>query len=643
MRERVCLLTVLCLGWWSTACDDVEPAPEAAADRGAVDARVDDMAPVVDGSPDGSADGPDAIADATVDAIVSDMAIPLDASPPDVMPDAMPDASPPDATPDANPPDAAPPACPEAEAFDYACDPLAPETCPGGTCLFGACLGPILDADRWADCGDGLCGACETADGCPADCGPPPNRDGRPAYDPATTITVRLHGFNAISADEFADEVYGGLKGPSDVGDGVLRFGPPRADGRIAPEAVDQFVSLEYYGAIPADWLTPAQIAEIEALDPRTEQALRRYALISAYFIRHRLDISGASHANLLCHSMGCHITRYLIEHDLAGLASERRIARWVSFSGVIAGARLARLFDNPQVRDAAELLQLNTSDFVHMNPDYVTDHSARWNHRLRAADNPNFTGIAIHHIVASDPRVSETANIVRLLDIQNPGDEPNDGIMFSLDELFDSQDEAVRLETAEGDRVLPTHTWLHRDHTLIKEAEGAHMVAAAALYHRRRVWVTLRELTLFDDRERDGPFDFEDLGEPPSEVAVEVDVGFGDWAARTFGVSPVVHRLRTDDDERSSPLVVIGGAEPTPVELPLYAGPVFDGQPSLALRFEVLEMDRYRRFEVLEDLFDPHERLLEFAGEVPIADGEHVVESPYARAVFEVRVGSLP
>lgn len=633
------LAALLIAALFAVACDDDPPAPAA-------DDPADGALPTPDAAP--TADGalPDA---APTDAVPPD-ARPLDAAPPtpDVAPpDARPldaeppsDATPPDAAPPA--PDAAPPECLPPEPFDYACDALAPETCPGGACLFGLCLGPIRDADRWAACDDGACGPCEDAASCPADCAPRPDVAGVAAYDPATTITVRLGGFNLVGAGDFEDRIYGSLDGFSGVGGGITRY-VPRIDGRDDPAAADQFVSFEYYGARPAEWLTVDQIAEIESYDYRTTEALHRYALIAAFFIRHRLELSGATHAAIVCHSMGCHVTRYLIEHDLAGLASEGRINRWVSFTGVIAGARLARLFDNPDVREIAEVLQFNTSDFVHMNPDYVVDASARWNHRPYAADNPNFTGIAIHHLVASDPRVSQTADIVRLLDLNNPDDEPNDGIVYSFDQFFHAQADAVRLVTAEGDAVLPTRTWLHVDHERVKEDHGAAMVAAAALYHRRRAWVTLREIQLFDDGENDGPFDFDDLGPPPSEVSLEVDVSFGAYALEAFGEAPIVHRLRPDDDERSSDLVVIPDDQPTPVDLLIYAGPVYDDQPSLRVRAEVLEMDNYRRYGVFEDLFDPHERLIQFEGDLPLEDGLHELANGDARVVIEVRMGSLP
>lgn len=590
--------------------------------------------PVVDASVVDAGPGPDtALPDAGLDALLPDATAPLaDAGPLDLAVPLPPK--------DAGPPDAALPPCPSAEPFDYACDLAVPESCPGGICLFGLCLGPVLDADRWAGCGDGACDRCEDAARCPVDCGEPPVFIGQKVYDPAVTMTVHVHGFSVVGEADFEAQVYGRTKGPGDIGGGVLAFAPGIPDGEVEPEAPNQLISVGYYGAVPADWLTPEQIAEVEALDHRTTDALRRYALIVGHFIRHRMALSGARHVNLLCHSMGCHVSRYLIEHDINRLASENVIVRWSTVAGVVAGARLAKLFDNPQVRQWAEALNLNTSDFVHMHPDHVMDVSARWDHRPHEANNPLFRGIAIHHLGATDPRVAATANLVRLLDLRNPADEPNDGIVHTADEHFHDQAEAVRFPTTDGRTLRPTLTTLHFDHELVKEDPGTGIIHAAALFHRRKVLISLREVELFNDLERDDGLDFENEGPPPAELAAEVAVRFDPYVRDTYGVEANVHHQLIE--HRAPEVVRLAQGEVVDVNLPLFAGPVFDDMQALFLDLELLEVDNYNRFGVQESLFDPHERLALFRDQVALADQEILIENEMLRAVVQVEVFTL-
>lgn len=137
-------------------------------------------------------------------------------------------------------------------------------------------------------------------------------------------------------------------------------------------------------------------------------------------YIRHKLDQTGATHVNLACHSYGCLISRYMMENNLLGLAGENRFVRWFTSAGVIAGARLARLYDNDSVREVADLFGIGQGDFVVMNPNFVMDEAATWDHRIRAANSPYLGNMLIHHACGTDPRVAQALNIT-LLDLNKP------------------------------------------------------------------------------------------------------------------------------------------------------------------------------------------------------------------------------
>jgi hypothetical protein len=532
--------------------------------------------------------------------------------------------------------------CPAPEPFDYGCDDKDPKgTCPDGICLAGLCIGPVLDPDRWKDCDDGTCGPCENAGTCPADCGSPPTLTGTKEYDNDTTISVWVHGFYNKSPDEMGGEIYGKEKGCSGVLELVPAFGVTRPcgdtpEGKTAP---DQFTAVEYYGGVPADWLTPEDIEEIEQYPySGGPLGLQRYGLVVAKFIRHKLDVSGATHVNLACHSMGCLLCRYVMENDVENLASENRIVRWYTSNGVLAGARLSRLFDNPSVQAGATALGLELADFILMNPDYVQDHACSWDHKLQEGNNPLFSGIIIHHSTATDPKIAEAFGI-QLLDLNNPDDEPNDGIQYTFDEYFHSQHEDAAFVTPGGDVLPSSHTHSYFDHMTLPETDAAGILAAATLFHGRKVVVKLAQVALLNDREADNLFDSEH-GAPPADISWIVNVRYNPYVASTFGKDVLVHEDRPE--HRSAPLYQQQQGQVLLPGLTVFEGPVFDGMTSLDLELELLEMDMYPRFGINEWIWDPHQTLALYKGPVPLQDGAIAFESEFAKVKLEVRVYPL-
>jgi len=531
--------------------------------------------------------------------------------------------------------------CADPADFDYRCDAALPSTCPGGICLLGLCLGPVLDTSVWDDCGDGTCGGCEDADLCPADCGDPPTFTGEKVYDNDTTMSVWVHGFSNKSKDEMASEMYGVAEGCGGVFDTMEAFGihAPCGNTPEGEAAPNQRLEVGYYGGVPAPWLSPEDVAEIEAYPYDGGTAgLYRYALIVAKMIRHRLDASGATHVNMLCHSMGCLVTRTLIENDLEGLASENRFARWTTSAGVLAGARLARLFDNPTVRSGAELLPWDFNDFVIMNPDFVRQAAAPWDHRLYEANNPLLGGTLIHHMSGSDPRIAEAMNIT-LLDLNNPGDEPNDGIMFSRDTYFHHQPDALAARSVEGRPMKPTGTWVHVDHMNVPKSDASRVMMSAAATQRRWVRISLEEIELIDDLESNGLTDFEHAGSPPAEIAVEVRVRFNPYVQQALGRDVLVHEALIE--QRVPELFEQAEGTTAQPGYALFSGPVFDAMEQLHLSIEVLEVDLYRRFGLSELSFDldPHDALASYSGAVPLNEHSFEVRSDKARLSIGVQV----
>jgi hypothetical protein len=536
--------------------------------------------------------------------------------------------------------DSGDPDCSSTGSFDYSCDIADPESCPGGFCVLGMCIGPVLDPERWAACGDGSCGPCEDESSCPADCGSPPETSGTKEYGNATTITVWVHGFYNKSADEMASMVYGEEDGCGGILSEFENYGIQRPCGntdanRTAP---NQLIGVEYYGGVPAAWLSATDVEEIENLSYDGIDALHRYAMIVAKFISNRLAISGATHVNLACHSMGCLICRYVIEHDLEGLASGNHLVRWFTSAGVIAGAQLARLYDNPTVRDGAQLLGMELNDFVIMHPDFVQDSTCIWDHKLHSGNNPLFAGMLIHHACACDPQIQEALGIA-LLDIYNPTDDPNDGIMFTADEYFHSQDPAASFSAPDGTLLASTHNLAHFDHMTLPGTQAAALMATASLFHRRKVFITLDQIELLADREHHDALDGEH-GDPPAEIIAESQVRYNPYVQDTFGQDILVH-----DDQleyRTPDIFTQNQGEIVQPELSIFEGPVFDEMSSLQLDLELLEVDWYPHREVREYIFDYQQGLVGFHGQLQLTNGVVTFENENARVRLKVRVVQL-
>jgi len=280
-------------------------------------------------------------------------------------------------------------------------------------------------------------------------------------------------------------------------------------------------------------------------------------------------------------------------------------------------------------------MIGMELSDFIIMNPDYLMDHTAYWDHRLYEGNSPYLHDMIIHHAASTDPRIKEAINI-QLLDLNNPYNEPNDGIMYTFDEFFHSQKPEASFHTPGGDVVAATHHFFYTDHMTYPDTDNHLLVVAANLFHHRKAYVTLSRFFLYNDRE--GILDGEN-GTAPAEVSVEVEVHFP-YVADTFGQPTLVNDMKIA--HRSSPLWLQEENTYQDPAIRLYEGPVFDGMTSLRLNAKVLEVDYYPRFGVYEWAFDADESLVDINQDVPLENHQFEVDSQYGRAVIDVKVVTL-
>jgi hypothetical protein len=152
-------------------------------------------------------------------------------------------------------------------------------------------------------------------------------------------------------------------------------------------------------------------------------------------------------------------------------------------------------------------------------------------------------------------------------------------------------------------------------------------------------VFITLKLVELYQDREHHDSGDGEH-GDPPAEIAVESRIRYNPYVATTFGRDLLVHEDTID--HRTPEVLVLNQGDILQPDLPIFAGPVFDEMTELFLDFELLEVDWYPRMQVREWVFDPHQRILGFTGQVPLVDDVIMLGSEYGRAWLEVKVVPL-
>ncbi len=404
-------------------------------------------------------------------------------------------------------------------------------------------------------------------------------------------------------------------------------------EGRYDEDIPNQVVGVNYYGTVPPDWFSDADIAVIEALE-----GVPRYAEIVARFLHHRLELAPDAEAiNLACHSMGCEVVRYLLENDVEGVAGEGIIARWITGAGVVNGAWLAAL--GPWLEEYADALGIDIIDVIHMDYEWYGAHVPACDGDRTQGNNPAFGDILIHHVLADSPYIEEEFWGLPLLDVVNVDSLPNDGIMWTDDQYFHDQAEEARFTAADGSLLKASRSYVYYDHFAMRGSASTGVVASASLLGSRRVTVTVQSMTLWDDREKDDLWDFDESGEPPAEVVVESAVTWP-WVASTTGTDPVVDERRMS--HRVVPVTSLMEGETASPGLLVFEAPVFDEMETIRLGLTVLEADWYPTFGVSENVFDSDEILGETVLDVPIVSGTQVLNLGRVDVTLSVQVTPL-
>ena len=400
------------------------------------------------------------------------------------------------------------------------------------------------------------------------------------AQDPAHTPTIYVHGYEDTGA-----AAHGGFGLDLRIAqmDSIAALGGlPVADSGAVFLPANVLTATTYYGDVPPPSYDAARRAELDSVTVAWGGGVPRYALIIANYVRDVLRRAHADRVNLVSASFGSLVVRWMIEKDVGHLASEGRIARWLSVEGLLAGNWAASRTDLVRYLD---LVDPQPIDVTQMQYDWVAAHL----HAPRGElDDPDAAKILVGQMVSTNDGYNHAA----LSDLMRTYDawQSNDGVQAAADAVFSS----VTARSRFLDRP-PTLQWFPTDHLATKNFRGAWAAAACFVTQRRRVTVTLASARVADLHEPELPFwDWR-----PAEVLFESRV-YSPRAATRWGIGdPLSTRTRAS---AAAPLVRFDhDGDVKAVEQVLFDGFVPDDETSLHLELGGAEVDYDWRYGVYE------------------------------------------
>ena len=134
-------------------------------------------------------------------------------------------------------------------------------------------------------------------------------------------LTLFVHGFDK---DGYKASGVFGDKHPDEA---LEKF---QALGQNYPASKDKVVinitkATTYYGDTPPDYYSEKDKQELKQVTAQWDGGIPRYAMIVAKYAKHLMIQEKVDRINIVSGSMGSLVTRWMIEKDVEGLASDKR------------------------------------------------------------------------------------------------------------------------------------------------------------------------------------------------------------------------------------------------------------------------------------------------------------------------------
>jgi hypothetical protein len=307
-------------------------------------------------------------------------------------------------------------------------------------------------------------------------------------YNPATTITVYIHGFDAdgptstwLAGDDSPNSDACGMWNDAQRLAALLGA-PTWQQNPTAPNCV---CAATYYGSTLPAWYSDQDRAEDAAFG--STDVVPKYALREAKYIRHCLNRApGATSVHVMSASFGSLIARYMIEHNVLNLCSDGLISRWSPVVGVLRGNWLASNGDNLGLLDVGQFFGVNHADdpdIPQMNYGWV-DANISAHDTLNSA---NFGPMVFNQFTATD----DDQGYITLAN-----NAANDNMNMNTDEYFAGYTTTAALHPAtDGTLMMPGLAYYRNYHTGVRDNSAMWASLVAAAQNNKRVTIRLSRL----------------------------------------------------------------------------------------------------------------------------------------------------
>ncbi len=442
-------------------------------------------------------------------------------------------------------------------------------------------------------------------------------------FDPNKTVTIYVHGFNnggykrkATYGEDKYEEFFNSI--PSFIGLPTTN----RIEDKNKPNVV---ATTDYYGDKPPSYYTAKDIEDIEEITAEYGGGIPRYAMIMAKYAKHLLKRTKAKQVNFVSGSMGALVTRWLIEKDYEHLASEGKIARWLTLEGVVGGNYAA---SNDFLMKVWDEVDEPSIDVEHMSYNWINVHL---HNPHRDTDSPYLKNILVGHETSTKDDAKEHA--LTILTMMNGQYMPNDGFQVVYDTYFNRMAKESRFMG-----LMPTHSYFHVNHLQIKNAKGAWVQIAAFLLSNKRVEITLKKATVYDLHEKNKWY----ARFLPAEVVFD-NRFFSPYAKKRWGIEDAISQ-RTLGGGVIPIFKFHQAGEEKEVNQVLFNDFVFPRENNLKLKLSAIEIDADERYGIFESLKNrKYDNIDTIEVNVPLKNGVYEYKGESIKVSLEVKVINYP
>jgi hypothetical protein len=249
--------------------------------------------------------------------------------------------------------------------------------------------------------------------------------------------------------------------------------------------------AVEYYGDEAPFYYTFLDTTDLSRVTEEYGGGIPRYAMIVAKFATYILEETEADKINIISHGMGSLITRWMIEKNIEQLASSKKIEKWMSIDGMIRGNYLlsrATELNNISINSYIQPFFENSVDTQQMQYTWIEENLTPDRERMGSS---YYDDILVGQISLTE---SDGADVGLSYVLSVDGQfQAHNGYQLVKDTYFGTIDYSIQ---------TPSQTYIHKDYANVDESNGIFATLNSFLEAKKRVRVTLVDVTVTDMHE---------------------------------------------------------------------------------------------------------------------------------------------